>query len=313
MISEFAVTREESLCFPSIPSGELQVTTSHLAGHLVFSELARATGNQKYTELARAAADLGFDQQGRPRESMPFHHEMSDSVFMGTPILAETGRLTGERKYFDMAIRHWRFVQQLDQRSDGLYRNSPLNEAAWGRGNGFPALGLALSLTALPENHPGRAEMLAAYRVHMRALLRHQDPTGMWHQVIDHPESYRELTATAMIAVAMMRGLRRGWLERQKYEAATGRAWYALKSRIAPSGELVDCLHRHRQTDQPASLLRPHGHSGSRPARRGDGSAGFGRAGRLGTRWQVKQTTASAAGTGRGPFRAGVTREVIQA
>jgi hypothetical protein len=154
--------------------------------------------------------------------------------------------------------------------------------------------------------------MLAAYRVHMRALLRHQDPTGMWHQVIDHPESYRELTAISMIAVAMMRGLRHGWLARQTYEPATGRAWYALKSRIAPNGALVNCLHRHRQTDQPASLLRPHGYSGPRPARRGDGSAGFGRAGRLGTQSQVKQTTASTTGPGRGPFRASVTREVIQ-
>lgn len=74
----------------------------------------------------------------------------------------------------------------------------------------------------------------------MRALLQHQDPTGMWHQVTGHPESYRELTATSMIAVAMMRGLRSGWIGRRRYEAATGRAWYALRSRIAPSGELVD-------------------------------------------------------------------------
>ena len=81
---------------------------------------------------------------------MPFHNEMSDAVFMGCPILAKAGKLTGEQKYFDMALRHFRSMANLCRRSDGLYRHSPLNEAAWGRGNAFPALGLALSLTDFP-------------------------------------------------------------------------------------------------------------------------------------------------------------------
>ena len=46
-----------------------------------------------------------------------------------------------------------------------------------------------------------REEMLAAYRAHLTALLPHQDPTGTWRQVIDHPGSYRELTATSMITL----------------------------------------------------------------------------------------------------------------
>ncbi len=219
---------------PERPSG------SNLSGHLVFSELARTTGNRRYIELAQAAADLGFDEQGNPRPSMPFHNKMSDSFFMGTPILVETGQHTGRRKYFDMALRHMKFMEKLCLRSDGIYRHSPLDEAAWGRGNGFPALGLALSLTALPADHPGRTDMLGAFRRHLDALLRHQDPTGMWHQVIDHPESYRELTATAMITFAMVRGLRSGWLPQAHYEPAVNRAWDALKTRIAPDGDLVD-------------------------------------------------------------------------
>jgi rhamnogalacturonyl hydrolase YesR len=62
----------------------------------------------------------------------------------------------------------------------------------------------------------------------------------MWHQVIDHPESYREFTATAMITFAMLRGLRKGWLERSRFQPAVKRAWDALKTRIAPNGDLVD-------------------------------------------------------------------------
>ncbi len=222
---------------PTLPE---RTSGSTLSGHLIFSELARVTGNPKYTALARAAAELGFDDQGQPKVSMPFHNEMSDAVFMGGPILAETGRLTGEAKYFDMLIRHFRFMKALDLRSDGLYRHSPLAEAAWGRGNGFPALGLALSLTALPDAHPARAELSRELRAQLEALVRHQDPTGTWHQVIDRPGSYRELTSTSMIVFAMVRGVRLGLLEPSDYDKAIERAWYGIRTRIASNGELVD-------------------------------------------------------------------------
>ncbi len=119
---------------------------------------------------------------------------MSDAVFMGCPILAQAGQLTGDARYFEMCIRHMRFMTKLNLRGDGLHRHSPLDETAWGRGNGFPALGLALVLEYMPADNPLRAEVLKVWQEHLRALLRHQDVTGAWHQVIDHPESYRELS-----------------------------------------------------------------------------------------------------------------------
>jgi unsaturated rhamnogalacturonyl hydrolase len=127
---------------------------STLSGHLVFAELARRTGDPGWTALVKKAADYGFDSQGQPKESMPFHSEMSDSVFMGCAILAEAGALTGEKKYFEHCLRHLRFMEERCLRSDGLYRHSPLDESAWGRGNGFPALGLSLSLSHCPAIPP---------------------------------------------------------------------------------------------------------------------------------------------------------------
>lgn len=213
---------------------------STISGHLVFAELARRTGDGAWTALVKKAADYGFDEQGRPKESMPFHSEMSDSVFMGCAILAEAGALTGDSKYFEQCQRHLRFMEKLCLRSDGLYRHSPLDESAWGRGNGFPALGLSLSLSALPPGSPEHTAFLASYRAHMKALKKHQDPTGAWHQVIDHPESYREFTSTCMITFALVRGLRRGWLEAAEWQPVVDRAWRAIKSRIGPEGRLVD-------------------------------------------------------------------------
>jgi rhamnogalacturonyl hydrolase YesR len=213
---------------------------STISGHLLFSELARRTSDAKWTALAKKAADSGFEADGRPKVSMPFHSEMSDSVFMGCAILAEVGALTGDTKYFEQCLRHLRFMQALCLRPDRIYRHSPLDETAWGRGNGFPALGHALSLSALPADSAEHAAFLASYRRHLQALKKHQDPTGAWHQVIDHPESYAEFTSTCMISFAIVRGLRRGWLDAGEWQPVVDKAWTAIKSRIGPDGQLVD-------------------------------------------------------------------------
>ena len=216
-----------------------KATGSHFAGHLVFAELAERTGDRRYTELVRKAADFGFDA-GQMKEAMPFHNEMSDAIFMSCPILAKAGRLTGERKYFDMASRHFRFMQNLCLRPDGLYRHSPLNEAAWGRGNAFPALGLALTLSDLPTDHPGYAEMLKAFQNLAGALVKAQDENGMWRQVIDKPGAYSEFSATAMIGTALLRGIRRGWLDRVTFQPAVDSAWRAIVTRVHDGGVVVD-------------------------------------------------------------------------
>lgn len=230
---------------------------STISGHLVFADLYERTDNPAYLALARSAADLGFEPDGALKSSMPSHNEMSDSVFMGCAILARVGRLTGENRYFDMALRHLHFMQDLDLRSDGLYRHSPLDQAAWGRGNGFPALGLALALSDWPKEHPGNAEALESYQAHMRAMARHQDLTGMWHQVVDRPESYREFTSTAMTGFALTRGLRQGWLERAEFEPVADRAWKAVLARIKSDATLVDvCRSTGRQTSLRAYFDR---------------------------------------------------------
>jgi unsaturated rhamnogalacturonyl hydrolase len=211
-----------------------------LAGHLVFAELARRTGDPRYVQMVRKAADLGFEGDGRMKESMPYHDGYSDSVFMGTVIAAEAGALTGERKYFDLAARHVEFMQNLVLRPDGLYRHTPAIDAAWGRGNGFPAIGLALALPLFPEDHPGRPRLLQAFQAHMNALVGYQDRDGLWRNVIDHPGTFAEISGTAMIGFSMLQGVKHGWLPREKFQPVIDKAWGAVLARSGPKGHMVD-------------------------------------------------------------------------
>jgi rhamnogalacturonyl hydrolase YesR len=213
---------------------------SSLAAHMVFFELAKRTGDQRAARLVTRAANIGFTETGEPKEFMPLHGGWSDSVFMDIPILAKAGSLTGERKYFDMAARHLRYMQKIDLRTDGLYRHQASTDAAWGRGNGFPALGLALTLSDFPKDHPEFAWMLAAFQEHMKALSKLQDENGMWCEVVDYPGSYPEFSGTAMIATAMLRGIRNGWLDAKVYQPLVDKAWQAILTRTAADGRVLD-------------------------------------------------------------------------
>lgn len=211
-----------------------------MAGHIVFTELARRTDDPRYAALVRKVGDLGFDAAGQMRDSMPYHDGYSDSVFMGTAIVAQAGALTGDRRYFDMADRHLRFMEQLDLRPDGLYRHRNTADAAWGRGNGFAAIGLAMTLTELPRNHPGYAHAMDSYRKLMAALLVHQTRDGLWRNVVNHPGAFAEFSGTAMIGFAMQRGLAAGWIKGREFQRAVDRAWLAVNSRTSSAGTMID-------------------------------------------------------------------------
>jgi rhamnogalacturonyl hydrolase YesR len=213
---------------------------SSLAAHMLFFELARQTGDERAKQLVVRAANSGLTDTGELREFMPLNGGWSDSLFMDVPILAKAGALTGDRRYFDMVSRHVAFMQQIVLRPDGLYRHQASANAAWGRGNAFAALGLALTLSEFPKDHPAYGQLLASFQRQMTMLARFQDENGMWRNVIDSPGAYPEYSATAMIAAAMVRGIRSGWLDRAAYQPLVDNAWHAILLRTSVDGRLVD-------------------------------------------------------------------------
>ena len=230
----------EALVQPFI-TGQLDslasLTPSHLAGHFLFHELHNQTGKAAYRERLLATAQ---------RANLSIYNEMSDGVFMGCPLLAASGDI-------EKAHSHFLSLQKLCRRSDGLWRHSPLSDAAWGRGNAFPLLGLALAMEAAPSPQL----FLNPFLKLAQALLRYQTPAGLWRQVIDHPNAWEEFSATAMIATAFKKGLRHRWLPHDPFAASLARATAALSARITPSGEVsAVCESTGKQTSLAAYLTR---------------------------------------------------------
>jgi len=207
---------------------------TELAGHLVFASLTfEQPQRQQFGKLVVTAVDThcgGMVESLRPSPTV-----MSDSVFMRGPILGEAYRISDQEKYAAAARSYFAEMRKLRLRDDGLYRHGHLCEAAWGRGNGFPAVGVAwyLSRTMREDN-----DTQNAFVAHMAALLKHQDEAGMWHQVIDVQQSYPEFSCTCMIGFAMQRGISADFLNRDEYQPAVDKAWKAVCACIEPDGKL---------------------------------------------------------------------------
>jgi len=217
-----------------------RIQLTSVAGTSVFAELAADAATPagraamalaaKGRELASAEKSPGVAQYGSG---------WTDDMFMTGVVLARTSRLDGHAADIDAAARLLIAYAGRLQRPDGLFHHAVDGPVAWGRGNGFAAMGVAEVLTAMPAGHPRRTAVLEIYRRHMTAARNAQAPDGSWREIIDDAAAYREETATAMLLTAMARGVRLGWIDRS-FAPVVQRAWRALAAHVADDGTVID-------------------------------------------------------------------------
>jgi rhamnogalacturonyl hydrolase YesR len=144
------------------------------------------------------------------------------------------------------------------QRPSGLFYHAPDVPFFWGRGNGWAAAGMTELLLELPKDHPRYAAVFEGYQKMMASLLSYQDDDGMWHQLIDFKESFKESSGTAMITYAMVTGVKSGWLPAKEYSLAVRNGWLALANRVDDLGRLSDvCVCTSPRNDLEYYLTRP--------------------------------------------------------
>ncbi len=169
----------------------------------------------------------------------------TDDFYMSIPFLAQRGKMTGETKYWDDAVRQ---VVQLSQRlfikEKGLYDHGWSENTDgydprfyWGRANGWATVAMAELLSVLPENYAGRADVLRLFRQQLRSLVELQDGTGLWHNLLDKPETYLETSASAMFVYGLAKGVNEGWLS-PIFAPAAITGWNGLATRVLPDGRI---------------------------------------------------------------------------
>lgn len=146
-----------------------------------------------------------------------------------------------ENRYLDRAVREMKLYIQSIQGEGGLYWHSNSAKFFWARGNGWMAVGMPLMLKAIDGNPAYReeAELLKKeYATMMASLLKYQQLTGMWAQLVDKTGMWSETSGSAMFTYAFIEGVSNGWLEPKKYGSAAAKAWKALMSYLNPNYDL---------------------------------------------------------------------------
>jgi rhamnogalacturonyl hydrolase YesR len=181
-----------------------------------------------------------------------------DDVWMIGALQVQAWRTTREPRYLDRAALMARLYIARLQQPNGLFHHGPDAPFFWGRGNGWVAAGLAEILSELPAEHPEFAAIVTGYRRMMAGLLRFQAEDGMWLQLIDHRDSWKETSSTAMFGYAMAVGVRRGLLADPEYAEAYRRAWTALSAYVGSDGRLSQiCAGTGQSADASYYLGRP--------------------------------------------------------
>jgi unsaturated rhamnogalacturonyl hydrolase len=198
---------------------------------------------------AKAYADNGYTWQTRI---------WIDDMFMITAVQAQAYRATGDRKYVDRAAREMVLYLDAIQLENGLFHHSPEAPFAWGRGNGWMAVGMAELLRILPDDNPHRERITEGYHKMMAALRAYQAEDGMWRQLIDDEASWKETSCTAMFAYAMITGVKNGWLDEKRYGAAARKGWLALTSYVNEEDNLTQvCDGTNTSADRDYYMNRP--------------------------------------------------------
>jgi unsaturated rhamnogalacturonyl hydrolase len=243
------------------PEGSKNVSPSAHVDYRVFGtvplEIYLQTRDQRFLDLGRGFADKQWETT-TPDGITTEARYWIDDMFMITAVQVQAYRATGDATYVDRAAKT--MVAYLDklQQPNGLFFHAPDSQFYWSRGNGWMAAGSAELLRSLPVPHPARPRILEGYRRMMASLLAMQGEDGLWRQLLDHPEAWPETSGTGMFAVAMVTGVKNGWLDAATYGPAARKAWLGLVKYIDADGNVGNvCAGTNKGTTVQYYLDRP--------------------------------------------------------
>ncbi|WP_240722782.1 glycoside hydrolase family 105 protein [Poseidonocella sp. HB161398] len=176
------------------------------------------------------------------------HQQMwDDTLMMSVLPLARIGQVLGRPDYIDEA--KYQFLvhtQYLADRKTGMWFHGwtfegrhNFAEALWARGNSWVTIAIPeiIEMLDLPAGDPVRKHLVSTLERQARFLKETQDRSGLWHTLVDDPDSYLEASATAGFAYGLMKAVRKRYLP-PEYLAVAERAMEGVIANIDADGEL---------------------------------------------------------------------------
>ena len=245
--------------------GEKAVGVGSLENNFAAALAARLyylTGDPSYENAIRIGAE---DQLRKPGADSLYRY----AQFWGEEILplglvqAEAYGALGTTRYLDFAADNLLLYIEKLQQPNGLLYHSPEATIYWGRTNAYAALALTEVLDRMPQQHKRRVALMTAYKKLLAEAVKWQLDEGRWPKILgitpedivkwnnEHklPDWFLkiqnnegEATTTALMLHAMATGVRRGWLEREKYLPAIRKGWAGLADAVNDAGEVSNTI-----------------------------------------------------------------------
>lgn len=226
--------------------------------------------NKQYYEYLNKAASYILNKQVRLSDGTLCRNNprnmtiWADDLYMSVPFLARMGRLTGDNKYFDDAVKQvLNFNKYLYDTADGLYFHCWYSDvgqngvAHWLRCNGWIAMAQVELLSNLPQSYPAREQLIACLQRQLTGISRFQDQSGLWHQLIDKPDSYLETSGTAMFVYAIAKAVNEKWIP-ASYKSIAIEGWKGLSKKVRADGNIEDvCIGTGIEDDISFYYKRP--------------------------------------------------------
>ncbi|MDR6726487.1 rhamnogalacturonyl hydrolase YesR [Paenibacillus amylolyticus] len=244
---EYSLWDREQYGFPAVNQQLVMLKMLDNCGSFGSAMLEAYSEHQEPTALPIAAriADFMLSRLER-QEDGAFYRECTgeyaentmwaDDLYMSTPFLVRYARLTGNTAALDEAARQFLLYRKYLFMSDYKimshvydFKYGQATRVPWGRGNGWTLFSLTEVLEALPEGHADCPALIDFYNELCEGYAALQDPSGLWHQVLNDADTYLEASCTAMFTYGFSRGVRFGWFRHlERYIVAAEQAWSGL-------------------------------------------------------------------------------------
>lgn len=192
-------------------------------GHCLIT-LYKATGDQKYWDIVMSKIDYIRHSALRFGDNV-LQHTVSanndfpeqcwaDTLFMAAFFLLRVGvELKDEDMIEDALNQYYWHIRYLQDKDTGLYYHGWDNIAGnhmsgfyWGRANAWAAFTMSQVGNILPKCYlyPKYMDVAGSLNEQLAAIKLLQTENGLWRTILDDPDSYEEISASAGIAAAMV-------------------------------------------------------------------------------------------------------------
>lgn len=240
-----------------------QRTNLEYSSMLTLAYVYEKSGNQTYLPWLESWADWAMYELPRTKYGGMSHQtynslnsqELWDDTLMMTVLpLAKIGKLLNRPHYVEEAKRQFLLhIKYLFDTKTGLFYHGWTFEdgghnfaaALWARGNSWLTIVIPdmLELLDLPTNDAFRIHLINTLDAQCRALLKYQEPGGLWRTLLDQPlneGSYIESSAAAGFAYGILKALRMRYIQGEEFRGSAMRAVKGVLGKVSDEGELLD-------------------------------------------------------------------------